>query len=292
MTRIPGIDTSRYRDPSGCLGAILDDGAQFVIAKVSEAGWVDPVWADTRAAFIRAHAKHDYVDGGFLFAHGDVNAQLQAKTFADAFGTPAGRIVAVDAERVADAPHAMDPKANDPNGRDLRGIGQALRVLYGPSVPLWLYSSRSYFASIGNPDLGDIFDLNWEALYIGTGSPPIAGMALARVPSGYGYGGLGRAEMVQFGPVDAGCLDHADGDCFMGSLAELKALLAPAKPWVPFPDRPRYRVRFNAALEAQAVRITKLGYGEGSALEQAAHKAAYAAAADALRALKLGDPGL
>ncbi len=292
MSLIPGVDTSHYRDPSNCIGGILDDGAQFIIAKVSEGSSLDPVWPETHAAIIRAHAKHDFVDGGYLFAHGDVGANLQAQTFANAFGAAQGRIVAVDAESVWDSPRSTNKRANDPHGNDLRDIANALRALYGPSIPLWLYSRASYMSSIGNPDLGDVYDLNWAAGYIGTGSPPIARMDLARVPVPPPYGGLGKPEMSQFGPVDAGCLHFVDGDCFFGSLAELKALLAPAKPWVPYPDRPRYRLRFNAALEAQARRLAALSIGHGTPAEQAARRDANAAAADAVRALKLGDPGL
>ncbi len=293
MSLIPGVDTSHYRDPSNCIGGILDDGAQFIIAKVSEGSSLDPVWPETHAAIVRAHAKQDFVDGGYLFAHGDVGANLQAQTFANAFGAAQGRIVAVDAESVWDSPRSTNKRANDPHGNDLRAIGNALRGLYGTSIPLWLYSRASYMSSIGNPDLGDVYDLNWAAGYISTGSPDIGKMNLSRVPVPPGYAGLGKPEIAQFGPVDAGCLQSADGNVFFGSLAELKALLAPAKPWVPYPERPAYRAKFNSQAEHEATRLDKLAVAfpdNDTPAQQAAWKAFYAAAADAVRALKLGDP--
>lgn len=274
--RTIGTDVSHWQGENGApIGNLVDAGAQYIFAKAGQSDFADPSY-DENIGRIR---KTGVVAGAYWFLD-QGTGQDQADKFLDIIGDPTGLVCVLDVE------------ASGNPYREVKAFVKRFQQVTS-GHPLLIYTSLGYWAGHGNVDASELGCDLWLARYTENHQPLDSDVDTSSVRFKVDFGGWTRAVMVQFGPL---VLDgeRYDGDVLDGPIDVLKAYTGkPAQPWVPFPDRPRYRMHYNRQAEHEAQRFDRLGTTpppNDSPAQKAAWKDFYAAAADAIRALKLGSP--
>lgn len=283
MEPIIGIDISRYQWPQGVpygiQGRLHRMGVRFLIARASIGTTTDPSFEPNRK---RADGR-GWVPGGYHFLYPAVDGADQAETFLRQLDDTGGpRLLAeLDVER---------NRGERPRLREVERWVERFRREY-PRQPLGLYSSRSIWASYGNPDITDLgFDYAWNALWprgVDTPAdlperPPVA------------FGGEGRAELWQWGSLEVKSptsdrVIRLDGNAFYGSQAQLQALTRPDRP--PITDRPAYRMAYNDTIGAALQALAALQLPGGTPAQRRGQDAALEAATQAVSELVLSAGG-
>jgi hypothetical protein len=184
-----------------------------------------------------------WVAGAYHFLyHG--NGAKQAESYVAAVkATPGGfkdLLAVVDVEWAA-------TRDQSPRWQDVVDFIHRFRQLV-PNHPIGIYTAAGYWGSsfIGNKDGASLADFLWQARWID--GDPLKDITLPPAPPRAGFGGWKVEPLWQWGPIRFDGKVY-DGNAFYGSMDELKALTG-TKERLPIPERPNYRLGYNAAVGA------------------------------------------
>lgn len=280
MDPIIGIDLSRYNWSGGVpfdmLPRLQAKGVRFLIARATIGTTRDKSFRPNR----NRGTFRSWVPGAYHFLYPGVDAADQAKAFCDYVtdtGGGQGLIMALDVEY---------NRGERPRLRDVRAWVDQYRERF-PKHPLGVYSNRSTWGALGNPDVEDLgFDYAWHAYWPdGTDTP-------ADLPDRppVSFGGEGRSPLWQWGTLEvrtgSGRMARLDGNAWYGTMQQLEDLANRER--VPYPERPAYRKAYNDTVAAATKAVQALVLPDGTPAQVAGHTAAQDAATEAVSDLRLG----